>query len=76
YGLMRYRRLLHFAAKDDGCYFFHDVTDKEIQKFGWSPDAVQKVCSRYDIITGPLWNIHPSGLPGKVMNARDFYARE
>lgn len=76
YGLMHYRRLLHFAANDDGCYFFHDITDKEIQKFGWSPDAVQDVCAQYDIITGPVWNIHPAGLPEKVMSARDFYARE
>jgi len=76
YGLMHYRRLLNFRAEDDGCYIFNEITDKQVQDFGWTPENVRKTCARYDIITSPLWQIHPAGLPKKVMSARDFYARE
>lgn len=76
YGLMHYRRLLHFGAKGSGCYIFSDITQKEVASFGWTPEAVTLACDRYDIITGPEWNIHPAGLPERVMSAREFYARE
>lgn len=75
YGLMHYRRMLHFRARE-GCYLFHDITEKQIQTFGWTADAVRESCQQFDIMTGPVWRIHPAGLPEKVMNAWDFYGRE
>lgn len=76
YGLMHYRRLLHFGAKGNGCYIFNTVTEREVASFGWEPEVVGQTCDRYDIITGPEWNIHPAGLPDHIMSAREFYARE
>ncbi|ELY4671727.1 DUF4422 domain-containing protein [Cronobacter muytjensii] len=76
FGLMHYRRLLHFGAEGNGCHVFNNITQKEVKSYGWTPEIVEKVCSRYDVITGPVWNIHPVGLPENIMNARDFYARE
>ncbi|EKS7429260.1 DUF4422 domain-containing protein [Enterobacter cloacae complex sp. I2] len=76
YGLMHYRRLLNFNAEGNGCYHFNEITQKQINDFGWTPEVVKETCARYDIITSPVWNIHPAGLPKKVMNARDFYGRE
>lgn len=33
------------------------------------------MCSKYDIITGPVWDIHPVGID-KRMSSYDFYRRE
>lgn len=75
-GLMHYRRLLHFGTEGNGCYVFNDITQKEVAAYGWTPEKVEKICSQYDIITSPVWNIHPAGLPDNIINGRDFYARE
>lgn len=76
YGLMHYRRLLHFGSAGNGCHIFNAVTEREVASFGWTPQAVARACERFDIITGPEWSIHPAGLPDHIMSAREFYARE
>lgn len=76
YGLMHYRRFLHFIENDNNFYIINKITQAEIEKAKWDPDNIQQFCSQYDIITAPMWNIHPVGANHHIMNAYDFYAKE
>lgn len=76
YGLMHYRRFLHFKENDNNVYIINKISKTEINDGGWNSENVKKLCSKYDIITAPIWNIHPVGANHHLMNAYDFYAKE
>ncbi len=74
YGLFHYRRLLNFGESDTS--FFHDFSAKTRAAFGWTERAVRDACIRFDVITGPRWNVHPIDVPTLPMTNYDFYCRE
>lgn len=76
YGLFHYRRFLNFNAIGGGYEIFNDFEQNSIQKFGWDDKKIQLVCENYDVITSPIWNIHPVGLPNYTMTNYEFYAKE
>ncbi|WP_277203477.1 DUF4422 domain-containing protein [Veillonella seminalis] len=74
YGLMHYRRFLSFEDNED----YRVVTkldEGDITK-SLSPENIRRLCQSADIITGPIWGIHPVGLEHKRMSSYEFYAKE
>ncbi|QOF66998.1 DUF4422 domain-containing protein [Actinobacillus sp. GY-402] len=76
YGLFHYRRFLNFNDIGSGYSTFNDFSSESIEDFGWDDETIEKVCSQYDVISSPIWGIHPVGLPQKLMTNYDFYAKE
>lgn len=76
YGLFHYRRFLNFNAIGGGYNIFHEFDSKSISDFGWDDKIIEDICNKFDIITSPIWNIHPVGLPNKLMTNYEFYAKE
>lgn len=74
YGLMHYRRYLSFT-RPDGYEIFHDFNN-EIINNDLSEANIEKECLNHDIITSPVWNIHPAGLPTHIMSGYDFYSMD
>lgn len=74
YGLMHYRRYLSFT-RPDGYEIFHDFND-EIINHDLSEANIESECRKYEIITGPVWNVHPAGLPNHIMSGYDFYCMD
>lgn len=73
YGLFHYRRYLSFSGNIG---IFTKIDDEEINKFGWDDSSIENVCKKYDILTSPIWPIHPVGMPENIMTSYDFYASE
>ena len=71
YGLMHYRRYLSFT-RHDGYEIFHNFDD-HIINHDLSEANIENECKNYDIITSPVWNIHPAGLPEHLMNGYELY---
>jgi lipopolysaccharide biosynthesis glycosyltransferase len=77
YGLMHYRRLLNFAGPSNGrVRRFTGVGPKQYARFGWTDTQIDDLCTSNDIITGPLWSVHPAGAPHINMSSYAMYARE
>lgn len=76
YGLFHYRRFLDFNSIGGGYRTFNDFNTENIGKFGWDDATIEKVCCQYDILSSPIWGIHPVGLPHCLMTNYDFYAKE
>lgn len=76
YGLFHYRRFLNFNQIGGGYEVFTDFSDDNIQQFGWTDEKIRNVCSQYDILTSPVWGIHPVGLPNMLQTNYDFYDKE
>lgn len=76
YGLFHYRRFLNFNQIGGGYEVFTDFSDDNIQQFGWTDEKIRNVCSQYDILTSPIWKIHPAGLPHMIQTNYDFYDKE
>lgn len=76
YGLFHYRRFLNFKSISSGYNIFNEFDKDSIKAFGWDDDTIREVCSKYDIISSPIWNIHPVGLSDYKMTNYDFYAKE
>lgn len=76
YGLFHYRRFLNFKDLDAGYDTFYDFSKENLEKFGWDDKTIEDVCSQYDILSSPIWGIHPVGLPHKLMTNYDFYGKE
>jgi lipopolysaccharide biosynthesis glycosyltransferase len=71
YGLMHYRRYLSFT-RADGYELVHEF-DNELANNDLSEANIENECRNYEIITSPIWNVHPAGLPDHVMSGYDFY---
>lgn len=76
YGLMHYRRLLSFSPKVKADRSFVRANERDYRKFGWDDQAIREIVNSTDIVTPPVYNIHPVGLPGNVMTNYNFYARD
>lgn len=76
YGLFHYRRYLSFKYSGDDVYNESSLSSDVINEHGWDDKNVLNVCSKYDVITAPEFNIHPAGIPDMIMSSYDFYARE
>ncbi|WP_109078719.1 DUF4422 domain-containing protein [Aggregatibacter kilianii] len=76
YGLFHYRRFLNFNKLGGGYDIFNDFSKQSLREFGWDDTKIRSVCSQYDVLTSPIWNIHPVGLPSYKMTNYDFYAKE
>lgn len=76
YGLFHYRRFLNFKSIGGGYDIFTEFSEENIRNFGWSDSQISSICEKYDVITSPVWNIHPVGLPNLQMTNYDFYAKE
>jgi lipopolysaccharide biosynthesis glycosyltransferase len=74
YGLMHYRRYLSFE-NNEGYQVITSLREKSIQE-SLKPTNIYNFCRDVDIITGPIWPIHPVGLDNLVMSSYDFYKRE
>lgn len=74
YGLMHYRRYLSFEDNTE----YKIVTSLENKDLhdDLSPKNIKKFCESADIITGPVWDIHPVGIDNILMNSYEFYKRE
>ena len=75
YGLFHYRRFLNFKNKQDYS-IFNEFDLDTINRYGWTDEEINKLCSQYDIISSPVWAIHPVGLPHLVETAYDFYIKD
>ncbi|ADP12973.1 hypothetical protein EJP617_32920 [Erwinia sp. Ejp617] len=73
YGLMHYRRYLSFSSYHD-YNVIHSLDEKVISEHHLSARDITELCKDNDIITGPVWNVHPVGLPWKIMSNYDQYA--
>ena len=73
YGLFHYRRYLSFSGNVG---IFTKIDDEEINKFGWDDSSIKNVCTKYDVLTSPIWTIHPVGMPENIMTSYEFYANE
>lgn len=76
YGLFHYRRFLDFNNIGGGYSIFNDFSESTLDDFGWNDSKIEEVCSKYDILSSPVWGIHPVGLPQHLMTNYDFYAKE
>lgn len=76
YGLFHYRRFLNFKSIGGGYELFHEFNNINIDRFGWNEKDIETLCYNYDIISSPVWNIHPIGLPNKLMTNYEFYNKE
>ncbi|WP_373766824.1 DUF4422 domain-containing protein [Glaesserella sp.] len=76
YGLFHYRRFLNFNSLGGGYNIFNGFDLDTVKEFGWDDNKIRSVCEKFDIISSPIWNIHPVGLPNYVMTNYDFYAKE
>lgn len=74
YGLMHYRRYLSFS-NDEQYNIITSLKNRDVVS-SMSPENIRKMCEDYDIITGPIWDIHPVNLDNLIMTAYDFYERE
>lgn len=74
YGLFHYRRLLNFSGLDRGD--FHVLSTKTQNQFGWTKAGARAICEKFDVVTGPRWNVHPIDVPTLPMSNYDFYCRE
>lgn len=74
YGLMHYRRFLSFENNEE-YRIVTSVNQRDIQ-LSLSPTNIKKMCQNADIITGPIWGIHPAGLEHNLMSSYEFYAKE
>ena len=73
YGLCHYRRYLSFQDNEN----YNVITstmETDFQK-SMTEENIWKMCSQYDIITGPIWEIHPAGVE-KSMTGYEFYKKE
>lgn len=76
YGLMHYRRLLNFSEGAEGVKTFDSISEQKLEKFGWNDKRIAEACANFDIITSPVWNVHPVGAGHILMSNYDMYARE
>lgn len=77
YGLMQYRRILNFSGTSDyRTRRFVPIRERECKKFGWDDVKISEACASHDIITSPLWGVHPVGAPHMLMSNYAMYARE
>lgn len=74
YGLMHYRRFLSFENNQE--YRVVTQLDEGDIVQNLSPANIKQMCKFADIITGPIWGIHPVGLEHKRMSSYEFYAKE
>lgn len=74
YGLMHYRRYLSFEDNTN----YSIITSVNNEKFlkDLSCEKIQNMCQNYDIITSPVWKIHPVGLENCLMSSYEFYCKE
>ncbi|WP_171125486.1 MULTISPECIES: DUF4422 domain-containing protein [unclassified Ruegeria] len=77
YGLMHYRRLLNFNQRASGrTKVFEEISEREIFKFGWDDTTVRHACSSADILTAPIYPVHPVEAPDSIMTNYEFYEWE
>lgn len=76
YGLFHYRRYLSFLPNDSCSYQETGFDDATLAKHGWRDDIIANTCRQADIITAPIWNIHPAGLPERIMTSYELYQRD
>lgn len=75
YGLFHYRRLLSFKYKD-GVYNELNLLDGVKNKHLLKDTEIENLCSNFDIITSPYFDIHPIGLNEHKLTAYEFYCRD
>lgn len=73
YGLCHYRRYISFEESSN-YNVIKSFEDKYFQE-QLSENNIKKMCLKYDIITGPVWDIHPVGI-NERMSSYEFYKRE
>ncbi|MBK0092098.1 DUF4422 domain-containing protein [Erwinia sp. S59] len=72
YGLMHYRRYLSLQC-NDGFTVTDSLDDEVLKKNELCEEQIKLHCQSYDIITSPVWNVHPAGLPNRIMTNYDLY---
>lgn len=73
YGLMHYRRYLSLQS-NDGFTVTDNLENDVINNNELNEEKLKQNCQSYDIITSPVWNVHPAGLPNKIMTNYDLYS--
>ena len=73
-GLCHYRRIPSFSGCLDGT--FSDFSKATLKRFGWTPQVIKGLLTRYDILMPPCWAIFPPGEPGHIMTPYQFHAYE
>ena len=76
YGMMHYRRLLVFADKRPKRLAFSEVTEREIERYGWRDDLIEKACESADILIPEMRDLYLPGLPDMPMAVAAFYAHQ
>jgi len=72
YGLMHYRRYLSMES-DDGFSVVDNLNADVVKANGLSAEAIITKCKNYDVITSPVWNVHPAGLPSRLLTNYQHY---
>lgn len=73
YGLMHYRRYLSFKSHADYSVI-NRLDDSIVLEHKLDAESIKNLCANQDIITSPVWNVHPVGLPWKIMSNYEQYA--
>jgi len=72
YGLMHYRRYLSLN-KNDGYKVIASLDKNTVNENALDKESIESLCENFDIITSPVWNVHPAGLPSKLMTNYQLY---
>lgn len=59
---------------NDGFTVTDNLENDVINNNELNEEKLKQNCQSYDIITSPVWNVHPAGLPNKIMTNYDLYS--
>ncbi len=71
YGLFHYRRFFNFKNTNDR--FFLNFSNKTCKKFGWTDEDITRYCMNYDVVSAPLYDVHPPNESNKNISVYELF---
>lgn len=75
-GLMHYRRYISFNLENHHDDVINGISAKDIEKNLWNYEGCEFLLTKYPVVTSPIYNIHPIGLPHKIQSSYEHYCDE
>lgn len=75
-GLMHYRRYVSFNPDIHRDEVIHGIDPQDTKRHRWTHDGLAALFQTYSVVTSPLYNIHPPGLPHRIQSSYDHYCNE
>ncbi|GAN64402.1 hypothetical protein AA0313_1824 [Acetobacter indonesiensis NRIC 0313] len=75
-GLMHYRRYVSFNPDIHYDQNINGIEFEDIEKNAWTYEGCETLLSDYPILTSPIYNIHPCGIPKEIQSSYDHYCSE